>query len=44
MTRPGQYSAVGDIVKLLADDGFDVLGEVISRRRFSSQVLKIIEQ
>lgn len=27
MTRPSEYSAIGDVVKLLADDGFDALGD-----------------
>jgi transposase-like protein len=31
MTRPADYNAIEDIVKLLADDGFNALGEAIRR-------------
>jgi transposase-like protein len=31
MTRPADYNAIEDVVKLLADDGFDALGEAIRR-------------
>ena len=31
MPRPDEYYAIGDVVKLLADGGFDALGEAIRR-------------
>lgn len=31
MAHPGEYNAIEDVVKLLADDGFDALGEAIRR-------------
>ena len=42
MTRPGEYSAIGDVVKLLADDGFDALGEAI--RRIINEAMRLERQ
>jgi len=42
MTRPSEYSAIGDVVKLLADDGFDALGEAI--RRIINEAMRLERQ
>lgn len=42
MTRPGEYNAIGDVVKLLADDGFDALGEAI--RRIINEAMRLERQ
>lgn len=42
MTRPSEYNAIGDVVKLLADDGFDALGEAI--RRIINEAMRLERQ
>ena len=42
MTRPEEYSAIEDVVKLLADDGFDGLGEAI--RRIINEAMRLERQ
>lgn len=42
MTRPTDYNAIEDVVKLLADDGFDALGEVI--RRVINEAMRLERQ
>lgn len=42
MTRPEEYSVIQDIVKLLADDGFNALGEAL--RRIINQAMQLERQ
>lgn len=42
MTRPEEYSVIQDIVKLLADDGFNALGEAL--RRILNQAMLLERQ
>ena len=42
MTRPADYNAIEDVVKLLADDGFDALGEAI--RRVINEAMRLERQ
>lgn len=42
MTCPEDYSAIEDVVKLLADDGFDALGEAI--RRVINEAMRLERQ
>ena len=42
MTRPSEYNAIEDVVKLLADDGFDALGEAI--RRIINEAMRLERQ
>lgn len=42
MTRPEEYSVIQDVVKLLADDGFNALGEAL--RRIINQAMQLERQ
>lgn len=42
MTRSADYNAIEDVVKLLADDGFDALGEAI--RRVINEAMRLERQ
>ena len=42
MTRPEDYSVIQDVVKLLANDGFDGLGEAI--RRIINEAMRLERQ
>jgi putative transposase len=42
VTRPEDYSVIQEVVKLLADDGFDGLGEAI--RRIINEAMRLERQ
>lgn len=42
MTRPEEYSVIQDVVKLLADDGFNALGQAL--RRIINQAMQLERQ
>lgn len=42
MTRPEEYSIIQDVVKLLADDGFDGIGEAV--RRIINEAMRLERQ
>lgn len=42
VTRPEEYSVIQDVVKLLADDGFNALGEAL--RRIINQAMQLERQ